>query len=169
MGEHRRGDAADRNEAQDRDRKYLHFQVQIDGIHNSRSTSHRKTVREARVRTAAIVERDARMGGGWPPPALQDGLQFGTVGGSDAVCRSGLHRSSKAALAAQARVGNLGQDPGGALSQVGAGERRTHPARGIPAELQNSAVLSQSSARASTCAPARLSGFLIRLPETFSA
>ena len=100
---------------------------------------------------------------------VQGGLQFGTVGGSDAVCRSGLHRSSKAALAAQARVGNLGRDLGGALSQVGAGERRTHPARGIPAELQNSAVLSQSSARASTCAPARLSGFLIRLPETFSA
>jgi hypothetical protein len=67
MGEHRRGDAADRNEAQDRDRESSHFQVQIDGIHHSRSTSRRKTVREARVRTAAIVERDARMGGGWPP------------------------------------------------------------------------------------------------------
>ena len=64
MGEHRRGDAADRNEAQDRDRESSHFQVQIDGIHHSRSTSRRKTVREARVRTAAIVERDARMGGG---------------------------------------------------------------------------------------------------------
>ena len=45
-----------------------HFQVQIDGIHHSRSTSRRKTVREARVRTAAIVERDATMGGGWPLP-----------------------------------------------------------------------------------------------------
>ena len=68
MGEHRRGDTADRNEAQDRDRKYLHFQVQIDGIHHSRSTSRRKTVREARVRTRAIVERDATNGGGWPLP-----------------------------------------------------------------------------------------------------
>ena len=67
MGEHRRGDAADRNEAQDEEREYLHFQVQIDGIHHSRSTSRRKTVREARVRTAAIVERDARMGGGCLP------------------------------------------------------------------------------------------------------
>ena len=61
MGEHRRGDAADRNEAQDLELPYSHFQVQIDGIHHSRSTSRRKTVREARVRTAAIVERDARM------------------------------------------------------------------------------------------------------------
>jgi hypothetical protein len=67
MGEHRRGDAADRNEAQDEEREYLHFQVQIDGIHHSRSTSRRKTVREARVRTAAIVERDARLRGGCPP------------------------------------------------------------------------------------------------------
>ena len=68
MGEHRRGDAADQNEAQDRDCKYSHFQVQIDGMRHSRSTSRRKTVREARVRTRAIVERDARMGGGWPLP-----------------------------------------------------------------------------------------------------
>ena len=68
MGEHRRGDAADRNEAQDRELPYSHFQVQIDGIHHSRSTSRRKTVREARVRTAAIVERDARMGGGVASP-----------------------------------------------------------------------------------------------------
>ena len=65
MGEHRRGDAADQNEAQDRDCKYSHFQVQIDGMRHSRSTSRRKTVREARVRTAAIVERDpTNVGGG---------------------------------------------------------------------------------------------------------
>ena len=82
MGEHRRGDTADRNEAQDRDRKSSHFQVQIDGIHHSRSTSRRKTVREARVRTAAIVERDARMGGGWPPPALQAALAMKRLGPS---------------------------------------------------------------------------------------
>ena len=68
MGEHRRGDAADQNEAQDRDCKYSHFQVQIDGMPHSRSTSRRKTVREARVRTAAIAERDATNGGGCPLP-----------------------------------------------------------------------------------------------------
>jgi hypothetical protein len=88
MGEHRRGDTADRNEAQDRDRKYLHFQVQIDGIHHSRSTSRRKTVREARVRTAAIVERDARMGGGWPPPgpALpRCGLDLGLIDTNEVI------------------------------------------------------------------------------------
>ena len=45
-----------------------HFQVQIDGIHHSRSTSRRKTVREARVRTAAIVERDATNGRGVASP-----------------------------------------------------------------------------------------------------
>jgi len=64
MGEHRRGDAADQNEAQDRDCKFSHFQVQIDGMRHSRSTSRRKTVREARVRTAAIVRETQQMWGG---------------------------------------------------------------------------------------------------------